>query len=81
MVLDNQIRGSLSGWLVVLWMLFLKYFRNLTMIQTPLPVLAAMFEMLGFQLLRMALLAELQIRTYHEAQNRPTYVTRRILRR
>jgi hypothetical protein len=31
------------------------------------------------QFILMGLLAELQVRTYHESQNRPTYVIREIL--
>jgi hypothetical protein len=35
-----------------------------------------MLILFGFQFISMGLLAELQIRTYHESQNKPIYVVR-----
>jgi cell division protein FtsI/penicillin-binding protein 2 len=35
----------------------------------------------GVQLVTLGLLAEVQARTYHESQNKPTYVIREILQR
>ena len=43
-------------------MLYLKYFRNTTFIQTPLPVLTALFAIIGFQFILMGLLAEIFVR-------------------
>jgi glycosyltransferase involved in cell wall biosynthesis len=40
----------------------------------PLLLLAAMLFIVGMQLLGMGLLAELQVRTYHESQQKPTYL-------
>lgn len=68
-----------SGVLVCGYMAYLKWFQDLSMILTPLPMLSAMLVILGFQFLGMGLLAELQVRTYHESQHKPTYVVRRIL--
>lgn len=63
----------------VTWMIYLKYVTGLSMILTPLPMLSAMFVILGVQFMAMGLLAELQVRTYYESQHRPTYNVRRVL--
>ena len=45
----------------------------------PLLVLTAVLIIATIQFILMGLLAELLVRTYHESQNRPTYVIREIL--
>ena len=45
----------------------------------PLLILTAMLITATIQFILMGLLAELMVRTYHESQNRPTYVIREIL--
>lgn len=45
----------------------------------PMLLLAVMLIFIGFQFITMGLLAELQARTYHEAQNKPVYHIRRII--
>lgn len=55
------------------WMIVLKYCYHTTFVETPLPVLVAMFFMLGVQFVLMGLLAELMTRTYHESQGKRTY--------
>jgi len=45
-------------------------------IQTPLPVIMAMFIIVGVLLILMGLLAEILMRTYHEVQGKPTYITK-----
>ena len=45
----------------------------------PLLILTAMLVTTTIQFILMGLLAELMVRTYHESQNRPTYVIREIL--
>jgi Tfp pilus assembly protein PilO len=47
--------------------------------RNPLLLLTALLIITGFQFVLMGLLAELLVRTYHESQNRPTYVIREIL--
>jgi glycosyltransferase involved in cell wall biosynthesis len=42
--------------------------------RNPLFVVAVFMFMLGVQFVMMGLIAELQIRTYHEAQSKPTYL-------
>ncbi|HEY9755863.1 MAG TPA: glycosyltransferase family 2 protein [Oculatellaceae cyanobacterium] len=55
------------------WMIILKYFYDTTFIETPLPVLSAMFFMVGVQFILMGLLAEILMRTYHESQGKRIY--------
>ncbi len=45
-------------------------------IQTPLPVLAMVLIVLGVQFFLMGLLAEMQVRTYHESQAKAIYAVR-----
>jgi len=45
----------------------------------PLLILTAVFIIATIQFILMGLLAELLVRTYHESQNRPTYVIKNIL--
>jgi hypothetical protein len=47
--------------------------------RNPLLVLTALLIATTIQLILMGLLAELLVRTYHESQNRPTYVIKEIL--
>lgn len=71
---------SLLGSAVVFtWMLILKYGYHTSFIETPLPVLTAMFFMLGTQFILMGLLAELVMRTYHESQGKRIYIVKSLL--
>jgi hypothetical protein len=45
----------------------------------PLLILTAVLVIATIQFILMGLLAELLVRTYHESQNRPTYVIKEIL--
>jgi hypothetical protein len=53
--------------------------QHLAMNRNPLLVLTAMLITATIQFILMGLLAELLVRTYHESQNRPTYVIKEIL--
>jgi glycosyltransferase involved in cell wall biosynthesis len=66
----------LSG-IVLLWN---KFVNGVSMIQSPVLLLAAMLFMIGVQLILMGFLAEIGVRTYHESQAKPTYVVRQIVR-
>jgi hypothetical protein len=46
---------------------------------SPLLTISVMFMIMGFQSILMGLIAELQVRTYHEAQSKPTYTLRRVI--
>ena len=45
-------------------------------IQTPLPVVALVLFALGVQFFLMGLIAEMVVRTYHEAQDKPIYTVK-----
>jgi len=51
------------GFLALLWALILKYWFATTLIQTPLPLLAAMLVILAMQMLSMGIVADLLTRT------------------
>ena len=52
---------------------YLKYFEATTLIQTPLPVVAAIFFNTGMMSILMGFLAELLMRTYFESQQKRPY--------
>jgi len=64
--------------LVVLYQKFISS-QHLPMNRNPLLVLTALLIATTVQFILMGLLAELMVRTYHESQNRPTYVIKEIL--
>ncbi|WP_321491558.1 glycosyltransferase family 2 protein [uncultured Desulfobacter sp.] len=53
---------------------WLKFFKNISYIETPLPVLAAMTMLGAFICILMGLLAEMIMRTYYEAQHKSIYL-------
>ncbi len=55
-------------------MVYLKYWGGKSFIATPLPMLAALFILMGFISMLMGLIAELTVRTYHESQDKRTYL-------
>ncbi|MDP2910067.1 MAG: glycosyltransferase family 2 protein [bacterium] len=61
------------GFLTFLVMIYLKYFRAITFIQTPLPILAIFFVLVGSQFILMGLLAEILTRLYYESQKKTVY--------
>ncbi len=70
--------GAVASGLAVLYQKFISQ-THLAMNRNPLLVLTAMLITATIQFVLMGLLAELLVRTYHESQNRPTYVIREIL--
>jgi hypothetical protein len=61
------------------WMVILKLFYDTSFIKTPLPILIVMFSVVGVQFLLMGLLAEIMMRTYHEAQDKRIYTVKTAL--
>jgi len=57
-------------------MIYFKFWGGKSFIATPLPLLAALFVLMGFISMLMGLIAELSVRTYHESQNKRTYSVR-----
>jgi len=70
--------ASVIAGLAVLYQKFISA-AHLAMNRNPLLVLTAMLITTTIQFILMGLLAELLVRTYHESQNRPTYVIKEIL--
>jgi hypothetical protein len=70
--------GALLTGLAVLYQKFISA-SHLAMNRNPLLILTAVLITTTIQFILMGLLAELLVRTYHESQNRPTYVIREIL--
>ena len=74
--------GTAGLWSMVLsfsafaWMVVLKLFYHTSFIETPLPVLVAMFFMVGMQLILMGLQSEILMRTYHESQGKRIYIVK-----
>ena len=56
------------------WALYLKFFQQTSLIQTPLPLLVVMTTMTGIMCFLMGLLAELIMRTYYESQGKAIYL-------
>lgn len=65
------ILGVIAGAVSVYLRFSVKY--HATIIQTPLPVIMAMFIIVGVMLILMGLLAEILMRTYHESRGKPIY--------
>lgn len=56
-----------------------RLFFSISVFGSPLFQISAMFFILGFQSILMGLIAELQVRTYHESQRKPTYTLRKTI--
>ncbi len=61
-----------------LYMIFLKFWEDLTFTQTPLPLLTILFILLGILSILLGLIAELLNRTYHESQNKSVYLVKKL---
>ncbi len=57
---------------------FKKIFLGISLTDRPILLLAALLIVTGLQFITFGLLAELQVRTYHESQDKPTYLIRKI---
>jgi glycosyltransferase involved in cell wall biosynthesis len=62
--------------LLAILMKFAGWPHHADFVQTPLPVLTMVLLVLGVQFFFMGLLAEVQVRTYHESQAKPVYAVR-----
>ena len=59
-----------------LFAIILKILHHADFVQTPLPVLCIVMFAISVQFFLMGLLAEMQVRTYHESQAKPIYAVR-----
>jgi hypothetical protein len=69
------ILGALSA----AYMFYLKLFKNVSFILTPLPTLAAMSIMMGVMSILVGLVAEIVVRTYFESQGKSIYHIRELI--
>ncbi len=66
----------ISCFITSIFLVIHKFANDISIIQSPLLILSAVLFILGGNFLLMGLLAELQMRTYYEAQNKPSYYVR-----
>ena len=65
----------------VVFMTIQRQFFDVPMANRPLLLLDILLIFMGLQFITLGLLGELQARTYHEAQNKPVYTIRKILKK
>jgi glycosyltransferase involved in cell wall biosynthesis len=70
---------GLTGSLVCAWLAYVKYVHHEAIADRPLLLAGIFLVSMGVQFLMSGLLAEMLSRTYHESQDKPTYVIREIL--
>ncbi len=63
-----------AGFVIGLYLAFVRLFLDQAIGGRPLLLLAVLLIFIGFQFVTMGLLAEIQIRTYHESQKKSIYV-------
>lgn len=59
--------------------IYMKIFDELTLNRNPLFLLSVILLFMGIQLISLGLIAEMNVRTYHESQNKPIYVVKEVL--
>ncbi|HET9529726.1 MAG TPA: glycosyltransferase family 2 protein [Blastocatellia bacterium] len=60
----------------MLWALYYRFVLDVHLNRMPLATLSMIMFAMGIQFIFMGLLAEMIVRTYHESQNKPTYLVR-----
>ena len=73
------IASGAAGFLLGVYLTVQKLFYFEEIGGRPLLLLAVLLIFIGFQFITMGLLGEMLARTYHESQNKPTYVIKEIL--
>lgn len=73
------IASGAAGFLLGVYLTVQKLFYYEEIGGRPLLLLAVLLIFIGFQFITMGLLGEMLARTYHESQNKPTYVIKEIL--
>ena len=68
----------MAGTLVCAWLAYVKFFQHEGISDRPLLLLGVLMILGGIQLVMTGLLGEMLSRTYHESQDKPTYVIREI---
>ena len=70
---------GLPGAAILAWLTLVKFVGHEAIGNRPLLSLGILLVFMGMQFVTLGLLAEMQARTYHESQNKPTYVIREVL--
>jgi len=68
-----------GGLLAAIVTLIEKYYQEVFVHKNPLILLAILLFILGVQFIMIGLLAEILIRTYHESQDKKTYIVKKII--
>jgi hypothetical protein len=68
----------LMGMAVTAWLAYERLFGYQSIANRPMLLFGILLIFTGVQLVTLGLLAELQARTYHESQDKPTYVIREV---
>jgi len=68
-----------AGFAITAYLIIMRLFFNQSLADRPLFILSIFMIFIGIQLITMGLLAEINMRIYHEAQDKPTYVIRDII--
>jgi glycosyltransferase involved in cell wall biosynthesis len=74
----GMILGGISS-LTLLFLVIRRLVLGISVFDSPLLTGSVMLMIMGFQSILMGLIAELLVRTYHEAQSKPTYTLRRVI--
>jgi glycosyltransferase involved in cell wall biosynthesis len=69
---------GLVGFIITAWLSYQRLFGYESIANRPLLLLGVLLIFTGVQLVTMGLLAEIMARTYHESQDKPTYIIREI---
>jgi glycosyltransferase involved in cell wall biosynthesis len=69
---------GLVGGLICAWLAYVRLFGGQAIADRPILLLGILLVFTGVQLVTLGLLAEMQARTYHESQDKPTYVIKEI---
>jgi len=68
-----------AGFIITAYLIIMRIFFDQSLADRPLFILSIFMIFIGIQLITMGLLAEINMRIYHEAQDKPTYVIRDII--
>ena len=70
---------GIPGAAILAWLAFIRLTGQAAIGDRPLLLFGILLVFTGVQLVTLGLLAEMQARTYHESQKKPTYVIREVL--
>ena len=68
-----------AGMGICAWLTYGRLFGDVSLSSKPILLLGVLLIITGLQFVTFGLLAEMQVRTYHESQSKPVYVIRRTL--